>query len=163
MHDFISYKFSALIGHRWSKLFPVGDKTSLSYTFSMTSLLMSWTNADLLANWLVESSFNEVRIKKQKFSFMKMHLEMSSAKWRSFCRPRRRWILAFNVRGPSHDIDYVEYVRPGLTWGRILSTCFISMWSNDIKCKYMFMFPLQNLARKGLILTCTLWSCACTS
>ena len=22
------------------------------------------------------------------------------------------------------------------------------MWSNDIKCKYMFMFPLKNLARK---------------
>ena len=47
----------------------------------------------------------------------------------------------------SHDIDYVEYVGPGLTWWRILSTCVISMWSNDIKCKYMFMFPLQNLAR----------------
>ena len=49
-----------------------------------------------------------------------------------------------------HDIDYVEYVGPGLTWGRILSTCVISMWSNDIKCKYMFMSPLKNLARKGL-------------
>ena len=24
------------------------------------------------------------------------------------------------------------------------------MWSKDIKCKYMFMFPLKNLARKGL-------------
>ena len=58
----------------------------------------------------------------------------------------------------SHDIDYVEYVGPGLTWGRILSTCVISMWSNDIKCKYMFMFPLNNLACKelthcGLVIT----------
>ena len=34
---------------------------------------------------------------------------------------------------------YVEYVGPGLTWGRILSTCVTQMWSNDIKCKYMFM------------------------
>ena len=25
------------------------------------------------------------------------------------------------------------------------------MWTNDIKCKYMFIFPLQNLARKELI------------
>ena len=25
------------------------------------------------------------------------------------------------------------------------------MLSNDIQCKYMFMFPLKNLARKGLI------------
>ena len=24
------------------------------------------------------------------------------------------------------------------------------MWSNNIKCKYMFMFPMKNLARKGL-------------
>ena len=24
------------------------------------------------------------------------------------------------------------------------------MWRNDIKCKYMFKFPLKNLARKGL-------------
>ena len=25
------------------------------------------------------------------------------------------------------------------------------MWRNGIKCKYMFLFPLNNLARKGLI------------
>ena len=77
-------------------------------------------------------------------------------------------ILTLNVRGlsylgltrsisslrrqdiSSHDIDYVEYVSPGLTRGRILSTCVISMWGNDMKCKYMFMFPLKNLACKGL-------------
>ena len=50
----------------------------------------------------------------------------------------------------SHDIDYVEYVGPGLTWGKIWSTCVKSMWSNDTTCKYMFMFPLQNLACKEL-------------
>ena len=49
----------------------------------------------------------------------------------------------------SHGIDYVE-LGPGLTWERISGTCVISMWSNDIKCKYMFMFPLKNLARKEL-------------
>ena len=42
-------------------------------------------------------------------------------------------------------------MSPGLTWGKILSTCVMSMWSDNIKCKYMFMFPLKNLARKGLI------------
>ena len=46
--------------------------------------------------------------------------------------------------------DYVEYVYPGLTWERISCTCVISMWRNDIKCKYMFMFTLKNLARKEL-------------
>ena len=52
----------------------------------------------------------------------------------------------------SHDIDYVEYVGPGLTWGRVLNTCVIPMWSNDIECEYMFMTPLQNLARKELMI-----------
>ena len=28
---------------------------------------------------------------------------------------------------------------------------FLSMWKNYTKCKYMFIFPLKNLARKGLI------------
>ena len=50
----------------------------------------------------------------------------------------------------AHDINYVEYVGPGLTWGRILATCVISMGSSNIKCKYMFMFPLNNSARKEL-------------
>ena len=50
----------------------------------------------------------------------------------------------------SHDIDYVEYVGPGVTWERILSTCVISKWSNDMKCKCMFMFPLQNLVRDSI-------------
>ena len=48
-------------------------------------------------------------------------------------------------------LTYVEYIGSGLTWGRILCTCVISKWSNDIKCKYIFMFPLKNLARKGLM------------
>ena len=51
----------------------------------------------------------------------------------------------------SHDIDYVEYVGPCLTWIRISSTWVISMLRNDIKCKYLFMSAL-NLARKGLTL-----------
>ena len=57
----------------------------------------------------------------------------------------------------SHDIDYIEYVRPSLAWGRILSTCVISMWRNDIKCKFMFMFPLKNVARKGLKSINAIW------
>ena len=45
----------------------------------------------------------------------------------------------------SHDIDYVKYVGPGLTRGRILSTCVISMWSNNIKCKYICLCSLWKI------------------
>ena len=58
------------------------------------------------------------------------------------------WLLT-SPGHSSHDIDYVEYAGPDLTWGRILRTCVISMWSNDIK--YMFMLSLKNAARKGLV------------
>ena len=50
-------------------------------------------------------------------------------------------------------IDYIEYVGPYLIWGWSLSICVISMWRNDIKCKYMFMFILKNLAHKGLVIS----------
>ena len=33
---------------------------------------------------------------------------------------------------------------------RISATCVLLVWRNDIKCKYVFMFSLKNLARKGL-------------
>ena len=48
----------------------------------------------------------------------------------------------------------IENVGPSLTWRRILSTCVISMRRFDTKCKYMFLFPLKNLARKGLRNSC---------
>ena len=60
----------------------------------------------------------------------------------------KSWLLMQDIS--SHDIDYIEYVGHFLTWGRILSTCVISMWMNDTKCKYMLIFPLKILARKGL-------------
>ena len=34
--------------------------------------------------------------------------------------------------------------------GRISIIFGMSVWRNDIKYKYMFMFPLKNLARKEM-------------
>ena len=52
----------------------------------------------------------------------------------------------------SHDIDYVEQAGPCFTQEGISITCVLLMWRNDIKCKYMFMFSLKILARKGLMM-----------
>ena len=49
-----------------------------------------WTNAGLLLIGPLGTNFSEILIRIQTFSFKKMHLEMSSAKWRPFC-------LALNV------------------------------------------------------------------
>ena len=49
-----------------------------------------WTNAGILLNGPLGANFSEILIGIQTFSFTKMHLKMSSAKWRPFC-------LGFNV------------------------------------------------------------------
>ena len=89
-------------------------------------------------------------------------------------------VLTLNVQGPNyssstvnikvadamapcvvistHDIDHVLQVTSCLTWGRISTTCVLSVWRNGINCKYILMFPMTNLTRKVLsILQCSTW------
>ena len=73
---------------------------SLETNFIETNMIMAWspiqhqaiilTGAVLLPIWLVETNFretnfSEISIKMQKFSFMKMHLKITSAKRQPFC------------------------------------------------------------------------------
>ena len=44
-----------------------------------------WTNAGILLNEPLGTNFSEILIGIQIFSFKKMRLKMSSAKWRPFC------------------------------------------------------------------------------
>ena len=46
----------------------------------------------------------------------------------------------------NHDIDYVEWVSPGLIRGRISIIFGMSVWRDDMKCKYMFMYPLKKFS-----------------
>ena len=46
---------------------------------------ITWTNAHLLSIGSLRTNFSEIQIEIQSFSFKKMHLKMSSAKWRPFC------------------------------------------------------------------------------
>ena len=46
---------------------------------------VTWTNAGLLLIRHLGTNFGEIIIGIQTFSFKKMHLKMSSAKWRPFC------------------------------------------------------------------------------
>ena len=43
-----------------------------------------WTNARILLTEILGTNFSEILIKIQNFSFTKMHLKISSAKWRPF-------------------------------------------------------------------------------
>ena len=54
-----------------------------------------WTNAGILLIWPLGTNFIEILIGNQAFSFKKMHLKMSSAKWRPF-------FLGLNVLNSVH-------------------------------------------------------------
>ena len=52
-----------------------------------------WTNAGILLIRPLGTNFSEILFSKQTFSFKKMHLKMSSAKWRPFCLGLNELIL----------------------------------------------------------------------
>ena len=63
-----------------------------------------WTNAGILLIGSLGTNFSEILIEIQTISFRKMHLKMSSAKWRPFC-------LGFNELSTNHysDVTWVSY------------------------------------------------------
>ena len=64
-----------------------------------------WTNAGILLIGPLGTNFSEILIKIHTFSFTKMHLKMSSGKWRPFC-------LGINVLSPQN----------------VMPCCSISWW-----------------------------------
>ena len=64
------------------KLTTIASDNGLSPGWRQTII---WTNAGILLIGLLGTSFSEISNEIQTFSFEKMHLKMSSAKWRPFC------------------------------------------------------------------------------
>ena len=60
---------------------------------------ITWTNVGILLIWPLGTNFSKVLIKIPIFSFKKMHLKVSSVKWRPFC-------LGLNV------LMHKTYIKP---------------------------------------------------
>ena len=73
-----------------------------------------WTNAGILLIGPLGTNFNEILIGIQTFSFKKMHLKMSSAKWRLFRFGLNE--LKYGWGNKSHKIP----------WGMITKPCAIN-------------------------------------
>ena len=58
-----------------------------------------WTNAGILLIGPIGTYFSEILTGSQTFSFKKMHLKMSSAKWRPFCLGLNvlTWVICVSV------------------------------------------------------------------
>ena len=70
-----------------------------------------WTNADIVLIWPYETNFSEILIEILTFSFTKISLKVSSAKWRPFC-------LGLNVLSKVYIITanaLISHDQDGLT------------------------------------------------
>ena len=65
-----------------SKLTIIGSDNGLS---PGRRLAIIWTNAGILLIRILGTNFSEILSKINAFAFKKIHLKMSSAKWRPFC------------------------------------------------------------------------------
>ena len=65
-----------------SKLTIIGSDNGLSPGRRQAII---WTNAGILLTWTLGTNFGEISNEIHEFSFKKMHLKISSAKWRPFC------------------------------------------------------------------------------
>ena len=72
-----------------------------------------WSNAGILLFGPLETNFSEILIAIETFSFKKMHLKISSAKWRPFC-------LDLNVLISIPDPFQLMIQPPGRHWLRWL-------------------------------------------
>ena len=123
------------------QLIIIGSDNGLSPGRHQTNF---WTNAGILLIRPVGTNFCEILIGIQTFSFKKIHLEMSSAKWRPFCL-RLNVIRKYQVILCSNSLysSSSNICRCGVV-------CQIVLW-----CKYSIFFygllkeSIQRLWKKG--------------
>ena len=74
-----------------------------------------WTNAGILLIELLGTNFSEILVRIQAFSFKKMHLKMSSAKWRPFCLSLKV-LTQCCLMTPNHYPDQCWFIIKGVLW-----------------------------------------------
>ena len=88
------------------------------------------TSAGILLIGPLGTNFSEILIAILTFSFKKMRLKVSSAKWRPFCLGHN--VLTLNVRGPSYlgltrSISWLL-----MPWLLTSATMILTMWNRQV-------------------------------
>ena len=86
---------------------PLWIRSALVQIMACRLLGMIKTNAGLLSIGPFGTNFSEILIKIQNFSLMKIHLKISSAKWRTSC-PRGDGLKLIHT-GVIHDMTWASY------------------------------------------------------
>ena len=106
-----------------------------------------WTNAGILLIGPLGTNFSEILIGIQTFSFKKLHLKTSSAKWRLFCLSLNELSQNHGCWCPgslccqaisSHGVECIEldWVHKSFDW------IILGMGSANERCSYSVRLPL---------------------
>ena len=101
-----------------SKLTTIGSDNGLSPGRCQAII---WTNTGILLIGPLGTNFIEILIGIQTFSFKKMHLKMSSAKWRSFCLGLNELSMHFNLttitsRPSQNRCHFADVILKRISW-----------------------------------------------
>ena len=117
-----------------------------------------WTNAGILLIETLGTNFNEILIEIHTFSFKKMHLKISSAKWRPFCLglnmlsityPCPGCMLQLSSARPTGCLRCIYDLVLCVAWNQFIidRSCLYCAWNKFWKyilCMAMSMFSLQT-------------------
>ena len=112
-----------------SKLTIIGSDNGLSPGRHQAII---WSNAGILLIEPLQTNFSEISIAIHTFSFKKIHLKMSSGKWRPFC-------LSLNVLMPLELVDDKSTLVQAwckfynTKWPHLETMSFIRVWVNTFR------------------------------
>ena len=113
-----------------------------------------WTTAGILLMGSRGASISEILIGTQVFSFKKMHLKMSSAKWRPFClglnvlkitrtpADWKQWSTNCEWRPNERDHELIFCLRlqddstHEVSWGYMMNTCVVYLFKKEDQHEY---------------------------
>ena len=109
-----------------------------------------WTNAGILLIGPLGTKFNEILIEIHTFSFKKMHLKISSAKWRPFCLGPNvlNCLRIVALRAPLLKKMRYAYIRHRVHKSLTLYISVIQWWNcrySIVKINNSFWDPITGL------------------
>ena len=101
-----------------------------------------WTNVGILLIWPLGTNFNEISIEIHILSFKKMHLKMSSGKWRTFCLGLNVLLIKIDNMLPSLLIGVIVLLPATANTTIQINVCPLCLvYCANIKVVY---FPLMT-------------------
>ena len=125
-----------------SKLTIIGSDNGLSPGRRQA---ITWTNATILLIGPLGKNFSEILIGIQTFSFKKLHLKTSSAKWRLFCPGLNELITGTGI--PITMATSTPVYSQGIIWES--TTCWNWHFAKNI-FDYIFLFENHILIQIAL-------------